>query len=496
MLSGLTAAEAAVDGARVVEVAANALIPHPFNDPTRSTVRPGVGKWDELLESVAANGVRVPALAVTRDAFDNRWPGLIPADTAGTHVLIYGHRRRAAALATNTVTLPVTVDDAVLDAPDGGMLAMYEENAGREDLTPIAEAEILAKFLDDVHVSQRELSSLLGVAQPTISRRLSLLLLDPELQSAVAAGSLSATEAAIIGTRLPYGPLRSWQKTRDAEQDTNTRRTEQRRAHALTTAGALAAHATDRVLAERASRTRAAEMGVDLIDPVATFGSVEQARAHRIYDDVVDATGLVAALDDDGHLAFYDADDPEQPEPFTVDSPAAGNERDRGATSDQNGGDRPAPRGESAESQTTNRPDADTNSGPRTKRDAPPQPSPQDVAQTRRSAAAAAIATTTPPRSKLLDVFADTIALDVISGTNHDAIRALTHSWGGDPGDLSTPDARLDHAWTTTLAALEVDTRSRTQWTTAQRTYLSLLRDRGKYQPTPWERQQLDRADS
>ncbi len=160
MLSGLTAAEAAVDGARVVEVTADALIPTPSTirrDPQCNAASESGTSCSNRWQPTAS---AFPHWQSPADAFNSRWPGLIPADTTGTHVLICGHRHRAAALATNTTTLPVTVDDAVLDAPDGGMFAMYEENAGREDLTPIAEAEIL----DDVHVSQRELSSLLGIA--------------------------------------------------------------------------------------------------------------------------------------------------------------------------------------------------------------------------------------------------------------------------------------------------------------------------------------------
>ena len=75
LIAGMSAV--AVDEAHhVVEIAVSEIAPHPFNDNARSQPQPGDPKWDELLNGVRANGIRLPVLIVPRDAFTAARPGL------------------------------------------------------------------------------------------------------------------------------------------------------------------------------------------------------------------------------------------------------------------------------------------------------------------------------------------------------------------------------------------------------------------------------------
>lgn len=163
---------------RVLQLPVNEIAPHPFNAAERSQPQPDDPKWEELLASVRANGVRLPLLAVGREAFVAARPEAGSSiDPGYRYVLIYGHRRRVAALEADRQSVPVVVDDAIL-ADDGDLDAMATENLGRQDLPDLAEAELFARY-SDIGLSQRAIAERLGVNQATVSRRLALLLLAP-----------------------------------------------------------------------------------------------------------------------------------------------------------------------------------------------------------------------------------------------------------------------------------------------------------------------------
>lgn len=477
MLSGLTPDEAIAQGLSVVQIEPAALIPHPFNDPSRSVVDDEDEGWKELLVSVEEKGVRIAAAAVTRKAFTARWPHALPGDTHGEYVLIYGHRRRAAALATDTVAMPIIIDDAILDTPDGGLLAMFEENLAREDLTPLAEAEFLAKLAEELHISQRELGKAVGISQPTVQRRLSLIFLDKTLQDAVRDKQLSPTEGATLGSLLPYGPARSFQVDPDPDQDTDTRRREQLRAFDLTQkSGILMKQAAERVIAERRSRALADDQGIELVDPVTHFGDAATARRHRVYDTVTDPSTVVAAIDETGALAYYSIEAPVPPDPEPLPSPTA-NGSGSASTASSRSGDQAEPTVPPAPAKPKSE---KSNAG-------------RAAATKSRRAAAERIALEPPPKTDLLQIFADLYALSVNAEVDWSAVETLANTWGLDTTpEPTTAKARLARAWTTALATYEIHAGSKSQWGTVDKLYYALLRDRAKYEPGPWEREQLD----
>jgi len=250
LIAGMSAV--AVDEAHhVVEIAVSEIAPHPFNHNSRSQPQPGDPKWDELLNGVRANGVRLPVLVVPRDAFTAARPGAAgEISPEARYVLIYGHRRRAAALEAGRDTMPAVIDDAIM-TDNGDLDAMAAENLGRQDLSDLAEADLFARY-SEIGLTQRAIADRLGVDQATVSRRLALLLLAPEVRQAVADGELPSAEAAALSGQLPYGPLRRWQKSKDPDQDTDQRRAEQIEAQRLILQhNWSASRAAERIVVER-----------------------------------------------------------------------------------------------------------------------------------------------------------------------------------------------------------------------------------------------------
>ncbi len=478
----LTEEEAQAEGLQVLQVPPSRLIPHPFNDPTRSKVRPDDPSWKDLLESVAVSGVRITGAAVTKEAFTRRWPDLLASDVDGDYVLVYGHRRRAAALHTGTATMPIILDDTELDDPSGGLRTMFEENQRRQPLTPLAEAELLARFIDDAKMTQRELASTLGMSQTTVHRRMALLSLEGSLRALVADGKWSPTQAARVGSELPYGPIRSWQEP-DQDQGSEARRAEQLRAYELTQSPTkmLAEAAVDRVVAERESRAMAAAKGIEIVDPSSRFGDLDTARRHRIYDDA-DAVGIevVGGIDETGTLALYRTTLPGGAGPDNA-------EPDDGSGADPNGGqpddDARGESGPSAKSTAAQKPVPSSKKSPAVDRAA---------VQKARRAAAATIALAPPPRTQLLQVLADQYALGVHAHSAGTAAEKLAAAWGLDGSDLSVAKTRVEIAWTLALAAYETYASADGAWSRAHRLYYDILRERAGYKPGPWESEQLD----
>lgn len=485
MHSGLTVDEALAEGLRVIQIDPSALIPHPFNPPGRSAGDQQSATWTELVDSVAANGVRIAAKAVTRRAFTLRWPGALDSDAVGEYVLTYGHRRRAAALTTGTATMPVIIDDSELDLPDGGLLAMYDENQRREDLSPLDEAGFLARITDELKLTQRELAERLGLNQATVSRRLSLLLLSPPLRDAVSDGSLSPTEAATLAAKLPHGPVRSWQKDPDNDQDTDLRLTEQVRAYQLTQVSQmLPKQAAERVIAERNSRAKARDLGITLVDPVAYFGDAASARARRVYDEVTpDPDKFVATLDETGALAFYSIE--------TLD------ENDSDPDWSEDDGDTSGSSAHESHEADTSVPEA----GPRS---APTDPLPEKSSLTRsaskripvkeRRVAVQRIAADPPGRTELLHILAEQHALGIFAECDPSAVYALASTWSPviPQSAPRSAKAQIGMAWAVALAAYEVHASARSTWTALDKSYYGILRERAKYEPGPVERERLD----
>ncbi len=176
------------------EVEVERLTLHPQNPRGRIT-REDV---DELATSIKAQGVLSPLLVRPLD---------------GAYQVVHGHRRLAAAKVAGLVRVPVIVrpmsDAAVLEA-------QLAENANREDLNPLQQAQAYARYLKATGATQEQLADRLGVTQGTVSAALALLDLPPEAHKLVADEIVTAAHGRELGrlSNHPHqlGTVISWIK--------------------------------------------------------------------------------------------------------------------------------------------------------------------------------------------------------------------------------------------------------------------------------------------
>lgn len=143
-----------------------------------------LGNIDGLAASIRQVGVLQPVTVAPRgDRF----------------LLVYGHRRLAAAIKAGLATIPAIVQ--ARSEPER-VLRQTIENLHREDLTPLQEAAAIANLRDTIAAArggktpgQRELAMMLGLSQSHISKRLELLELPSEVQAALDSGGITLSQA-------------------------------------------------------------------------------------------------------------------------------------------------------------------------------------------------------------------------------------------------------------------------------------------------------------
>lgn len=468
-----TAGQLAGHRIRHVEIAS--LIPHPFNDPRRSTPQPEDAKWNELVRSIRAQGVLTPGLAVTRAAFTAARPSMaqhLPA--TGSHVLVFGHRRRAAAAEAGVSTMPLVVDDSAMHE-DGDLDAMAVENLGRKDLSALAEARMFARFSEDLGLTQSDIADRLGVDQATVSRRLALLLLADEVVAEMEAGRLPVATAAALASAMPFGPPRRWQRSKNAEQHSSVRHDDQLRALSLVIEqNASPTRAAERVLAERAARQHANEHGITVVNDPAT----ELGPTYSQIDSPGDAEGIVAAIDQStGSLVYYGAS--ADTATGTADSADLPDGRDTTALSEVDESTDVPGRDDSAATQTGSSPQDREHAQARAK------------AKKNRAAACATAATATPGKQRLAEILVTAVAAGL--DLQRPSVVAQAGRWSSSENRMSTDyKVDADTTWRRVLAAYEESVDRRNQWTEFGKIYLDLLHERASYIPTSWERKQLE----
>lgn len=487
-LIGGMSAVAVSEAHRVVEVAVAEVVPHPFNDTARSQPKPGDAKWEELLNGVRANGVRLPVLAVPREAFVAARPAMAEGlDPAARFVLIYGHRRRAAALEAGRLTIPAVIDEAIM-ADDGDLDAMAAENLGREDLSDLAQAALFARYAD-LGLTQRAIAERLGVDQATISRRLALLLLAPEVSQAVESGTMPSAEAAALSGKLPYGPVRGWQRNPDPEQDSDARRREQLEAlRWFRQHGWPASRAAERVIAERDARAQATVLGVAVVaDPRSELGDdYAERRVDRTELTAGSVEDVVAAINPGtGRLdLFLRAAVPPSP------AVAEAEHRDDLDGMIELGEDRVVA--------TTAPPSAGAPVDPSAAQEATRAEQRRTevvAAQAQRRQAGAALAALRPTTAELLALLVRQYESGVAARSHTSAVAAVLRGWNlGEAG--RGEKGRQDRAWARAVASAEVHTAEAvgTGWDEDALAYLRMLIERVGYRPAEWERDRLETA--
>jgi ParB family chromosome partitioning protein len=164
--------------AGVQEVPLAAITPNP-QQPRREF---GPVRLAELAESIRAHGLITPVLISP----------LPPATDGPRYQLVAGERRWRAAQMAGCQTIPALV--RAVDAAQALELALIE-NLHRQDLSPIEESLAYRRLLHEYQYSQQQLGATLGRSQTYISKRLSLLALDPTVVTMIESGELTASAA-------------------------------------------------------------------------------------------------------------------------------------------------------------------------------------------------------------------------------------------------------------------------------------------------------------
>lgn len=150
-------------------------------------------EFDRLVESVRERGLLLP-LRVK------------PADAAGRHVIVSGHRRHAALLVLGATHADCIVVDGPLD--EASILAeQLAENLLRENLNPIEEAEGYRRYMALQKITTAKAAKELHVPPSRLSRLLPLLDLPEEVVRGIARGAVPQ-ETGYYLTRLPDGDER------------------------------------------------------------------------------------------------------------------------------------------------------------------------------------------------------------------------------------------------------------------------------------------------
>lgn len=156
--------------------------------PNPDNPRDTLGDVEGLASSLAEIGLVQAITVATVEAYLKERPGREDELTAGAeYVVIDGHRRLAAAREAGIESVRITVNDALAATDEKLLEAAFVANAQRENLTDLEEAQALNQLVK-LYGSQHKAAKRLGVTQPYISQRLSLLALAPDLQADLEAG--------------------------------------------------------------------------------------------------------------------------------------------------------------------------------------------------------------------------------------------------------------------------------------------------------------------
>jgi ParB/RepB/Spo0J family partition protein len=113
--------------------------------------------------------------------------------------LVFGHRRRRAALIAGLTEVPIDVRDMTDEEVQRAQLI---ENIGREDVHPIEEAEGFERLMNDHGVTADQITADTGKSRSYVYGRLKLLKAVPSVRDACLRGDIGS-EVALLLARLP-----------------------------------------------------------------------------------------------------------------------------------------------------------------------------------------------------------------------------------------------------------------------------------------------------
>lgn len=184
------------DFPKVVEIDLARILPNP-NQPRR-TIEPEA--LAELARSIERHGLLQPIVVRSQD------------DRSDRYMLVAGQRRLLAHRQLGRATI-----FAIVTTGDADELALIE-NLQREDLTPLEEAEAMARLLASHRYTQEQLGRILGRKQSTISETLSLAGLPERIKEEYRTSDRPVAKAVLVElarVREPERQLELWAGLKD-----------------------------------------------------------------------------------------------------------------------------------------------------------------------------------------------------------------------------------------------------------------------------------------
>lgn len=165
--------------------------------------REELGDVSDLVASLNDVGQIVAITIATIEAYLASRPDRHGDLEAGAkYVVIDGNRRLKAAREAELTTIKVMVDDTFASTDESLLEAAFIANAQRKDLTDLEEAQALQRLVT-FYGSQHKAAKRLGMSQPLISQKLSLLALTPELQADLEAGRRNVSHVRNLASLPP-----------------------------------------------------------------------------------------------------------------------------------------------------------------------------------------------------------------------------------------------------------------------------------------------------
>ena len=159
---------------------------------------------DETVESVREVGIILPIVVAAVDAYLRDRPDRAEdLDDGAQYVVVDGHRRLEASRRVGLATIPVRVDNARVATDESLLEAAFVANYHRDDMTELEEAHALKQLVDYYGGSQTKACKRLSISPSTLSSKLSLLKLTPELQKDLMTGERKVEHVRNLGKLTP-----------------------------------------------------------------------------------------------------------------------------------------------------------------------------------------------------------------------------------------------------------------------------------------------------
>lgn len=136
------------------------------------------GQLEDLIASIQAHGILQPLVVTLRPS--------------GGYELIAGERRWRAATIAGLKTVPAIVRDATEQQK---LELAIIENVQRQDLNPLEEAYAYTRLMEEFNLTQDEVGQKVGKSRPQVANTIRLLQLPEDIQAALVAGKISASNA-------------------------------------------------------------------------------------------------------------------------------------------------------------------------------------------------------------------------------------------------------------------------------------------------------------